>query len=52
MHWIRRHNKRKNGYAALKLDMSKAYDRVEYGFLEVVMLRSGFHANWVNLIMR
>lgn len=29
MHWIHHHSKRKTGYAALKLDMSKAYDRVE-----------------------
>ncbi|XP_073153487.1 uncharacterized protein [Henckelia pumila] len=52
MHWIRHHNKRKIGYAALKLDMSKAYYRVEWNYLESIMLKMGFHLRWVNLIMR
>jgi reverse transcriptase-like protein len=32
----------KNNAFALKLDMSKAYDQVEWPFLERVMLRLGF----------
>lgn len=32
--------------------MSKAYDRVEWGFLEQIMLHIGFDSSWVNLIMR
>jgi hypothetical protein len=36
---------------AVKLDMHKAYDRVEWGFLRDMMLRLGFNLEWVNMIM-
>uniref|UniRef100_A0A2N9G3K6 Reverse transcriptase domain-containing protein n=1 Tax=Fagus sylvatica TaxID=28930 RepID=A0A2N9G3K6_FAGSY len=47
------HNKRtgKVDSMALELDMSKAYDRVDWGFLEQIMLKMGFHTKWVSLIM-
>lgn len=46
-------NKREGdlGYAALELDMSKAYDRVEWKFLEQMMTRLGFDEQWIKLIM-
>ena len=36
---------------ALKLDMSKAYNQVEWGFLEDIMQWMGFNERWIRLIL-
>jgi len=41
----------KNGFMALKLDISKVYDKVEWAFLEKILLKMGFEESWVALIM-
>jgi len=41
----------KVGFMGMKLDMSKAYDRVEWAFLEAVMTKLGFDARWIHLVM-
>ncbi len=41
----------KVGFMSVKLDISKAYDRVEWPFLEAAMTRLGFADRWVQLVM-
>ncbi|KAL9679650.1 hypothetical protein QQ045_017516 [Rhodiola kirilowii] len=50
-HFIKSRKQQKGGFFALKLDMSKAYDRVEWDFLEVMLLRLSFPEAWVKCIM-
>jgi hypothetical protein len=47
MHTMDKRIKGREGYIALKLDMSKAFDIVEWDFLEAVLQKLGFDARWM-----
>ena len=50
LHSMQKHTS-KDDYMAVKLDMNKAYDRVEWHYLEVVMRKMGFTVQWIKLII-
>ena len=52
MHYLDHKRDGKDCYMAIKLDMSKAYDRVEWGFIKQVMKKLSFHYSWICMIMR
>ncbi|KAL5781698.1 hypothetical protein ACOSP7_006727 [Xanthoceras sorbifolium] len=51
LHHLRNSRSGSKGHIALKLDMSKAYDRVEWGFLQKIMERLGFSLGWISKVM-
>ena len=51
LHCLQRYKFGSHGYMTIKLDMSKAYDRVEWPFLEGLVRRMGFNEGWTNMIM-
>ena len=51
-HYLNQRRRGKLGVAAIKLDMSKAYDRMEWNFMEKMMAKLGFSDKWINLVMK
>ena len=52
MHHISQKRLGKTGEMTLKLDMSKAYDKVEWVCLEKIMEKLGFAVKWRELVMK
>uniref|UniRef100_A0A803NXT3 Reverse transcriptase domain-containing protein n=1 Tax=Cannabis sativa TaxID=3483 RepID=A0A803NXT3_CANSA len=44
--------KGRDGFVGLKLDMSKAYDRIEWSFLRRTMEAFGFESRFIQLVMK
>lgn len=49
-HYMKRRTQGVNG-VVLKIDVSKAYDRLEWCFLEHMLYKFGFNEMWVNRVM-
>nr|XP_051211309.1 uncharacterized protein LOC127328773 [Lolium perenne] len=51
IHFIENNSNQVNNFCAYKLDLSKAYDRVDWEFLRKAMERMGFAHRWMDWIM-
>jgi hypothetical protein len=51
-HAIQSNSVDRSEFCAYKLDMAKAYDRVDWRFLEGVMANLGFHRTWIRWVMQ
>lgn len=51
IHAIQQDNNDRSKFCAYKLDLAKAYDRMDWSYLEQVLLKLGFHKKWVQWIM-
>lgn len=49
--WYMKSRRGKTGYLAIKVDMSKAYDMVEWDVLEAVLIAHGFGPAFCNMVM-
>ena len=52
IHAMKKKRKGKNSSCAVKLDMLKAFDRVEWHYLESMMIQLGFCDKFVRLVMK
>jgi hypothetical protein len=52
LHFMKKNRAKRNRFCVLKLDMRKEYDRLEWSYLEAVMIKLDFHRLWVRMVMR
>ena len=52
LHALRTNSRGREKRMAIKTDMSKAYDRLEWDFISAVMKNMGFSDTWIEWIMR
>jgi hypothetical protein len=51
IHAIQQDNSDRSNFYAYKLNLAKAYDRVDWSYLESVLLKLGFHRRWIQRVM-
>jgi hypothetical protein len=51
IHALKRKTKGRKGELALKTDISKAYDKVDWGFMRGMLERLGFATKWIHWMM-
>ena len=51
LHFMKRNRSKSNSFCAVKLDMMKAYDRLEWDYLEAIMGKLGFATQWIQIVM-
>lgn len=51
IHFMKRKNKGKTWDIALKIDINKAYGRIDKGFFEHMLTKLGFNRMWLDLVM-
>jgi hypothetical protein len=51
LHALKTDNQDCKKFRAYKLDLTKAYDRVDWRYLEGVLRRLGFHSKWIQWVM-
>ncbi|KAF7149017.1 hypothetical protein RHSIM_Rhsim03G0213400 [Rhododendron simsii] len=51
MHSLKNKRHGKKGWVALKLDMAKAYDHIEWSYLEAILRKFGFADQWIRWVM-
>ena len=52
LHYLKTSKAEKRFSMAIKTDMSKAYDRLEWDFISMVLGKMGFHPMFIRLIMQ
>lgn len=52
LHFLKKSTASKRCSMAVKTDMSKTYDHLEWDFIEEVMIHLGFHSVWIGWIMQ